>query len=118
MTRKSKNILITIISTIMILTVILGFGMQNVFAFSGVPNTLSEKDLYNATNTYDVSESCFNNGTFVTTVDNNRITNQTEYNITYNMLQKNNNQVMNTAQITVLTHGLGSHAGVWSNTFV
>ena len=47
--------------------------------------------------------------------DNVKITNNLIYNIKYNISQKNSNEVMNATQITVLTHGLGSNAGTWSN---
>ena len=60
MTKKGKYFLITIISIIMLITTFLGIGLQSAFAFSGIPNTLTEQELYNATNTYNVNASCFN----------------------------------------------------------
>ena len=118
MIKKSKYVLITIISIVMLSTMFLGLSTQYALAFSGVADIQSEKELYNATNTYNVKNDIFTDtGVFSSTRDEDRITEKTQYNIAYDMTEKNNNQVMDNAQITVLTHGLGSNAGVWSNDF-
>ena len=71
MIKKSKYVLITIIAIIMFLTMFLGLSTQYAFAFSGVADIQSEKELYNATNTYNVNASCFNsNGDLNTVIDN------------------------------------------------
>lgn len=44
MTKKGKYFLITIISIIMLITTFLGIGLQSAFAFSGIPNTLTEQE--------------------------------------------------------------------------
>lgn len=92
------------------------FGVLGVNAYSGITE-LTEKDLYNATNTYDVNNSSFNEDEeFLFSTEPER-REEKQYHLRYNMTQKNANdgKVMESAQITVLTHGLGSDAGTWSN---
>lgn len=110
MTTKNKYISLTMITILMFFMIILGLNVKSVFAFNGIPNNLTEQELYNETNTYNVSVT-------TSTTDSDRINNTTQYSVTYNMSQKNSNQVMNTTQITVLTHGLGSKASIWSNNY-
>lgn len=105
---------------VIILSVVLVVSINNisVMAYNGV-TTLTEKELYDETNTYNVNSSCFNkdSGKFITTWVEDRKTNKTQYNIRYNMSAKQNRSVMNEAQITVLTPGLAGDAGNWSNNF-
>ena len=51
------------------------FGFQNLGAKAEVPNSdsLSDQELYNATNTYDVDESNFVDGVFQPVIDSDRI---------------------------------------------
>ena len=51
------------------------FGVQNLGAKAEVLNSdsLSEQELYNATNTYDVDESNFVDGVFQPVIDSDRI---------------------------------------------
>lgn len=100
MTTKNKYISLAMITILMFFMIILGLNVKSVFAFNGIPNNLTEQELYNETNTYNVSVT-------TSTTDSDRINNTTQYSVTYNMSQKNSNQVMNTTQITVLTHRLG-----------
>lgn len=117
MVKKRKIYLIALITLVMCITTFFGFSTMNAYAFSGTNSSLTEQELYNATNTYNVETDCFkDNGDFNTITDSSRVY-STQYEISYNLTQKNNNQVMDSAQITVLTHGLGSNAGTWSNDF-
>ena len=97
---------------------ILGFDPNMAKAYNGVA-ALTEKELYDETNTYNVNSSCFdkNTGEFITTWIDSKKTNKTQYNISYDMSVRQNRSVMNKAQITVLTPGLASNAGTWSNNF-
>ena len=97
---------------------ILGFDPNTAKAYNGVA-ALTEKELYDETNTYNVNSSCFdkNTGEFITTWIDIKKTNKTQYKISYDMSVRQNRSVMNKAQITVLTPGLASNAGTWSNNF-
>lgn len=88
-------------------------------AYDGITSSLSEQELYNETNTFDADENLFIDGVFNPVIDENRITNTTQYPIAYDMTQRNENadNVMEETQITVLTHGLNSDAGTWSNQY-
>ncbi len=117
MVKKWKVYLIALITLVMFITTFFGLSTMNAYAFGGTNSSLTEQELYNATNTYNVETDCFkDNGNFDTITDSSRVY-STQYEISYNLTQKNNNQVMGSAQITVLTHGLGSNAGTWSNDF-
>lgn len=111
---------------------LLGVDTLAVKAYNGI-TVLTEEQLYNETNMYQVDPELFDvNGNFIPTTDDsdnsetsnssdesgdNETTNKTQYNISYDMSTKYNCSVMDYAQITVLTHGLGSGAGIWSNNF-
>jgi hypothetical protein len=58
--------------------------------------------LFNDTNTFNLAAS-------------NPTIRPTPNNMSFNTNTRNSNTVMPAAQITVLTHGLGNHAGAWSN---
>lgn len=124
MIKKFKKLLICMGLSSFLMMSFWGLNSQNVFAFSGTNNTITEETLYNETNTYNVNGNCFDdNNQFIKTIvdvpDGSKTEryNPYQYNISYNMSQKNSNQVMNTTQITVLTHGLGMGAGTWSNLY-
>lgn len=74
---------------------ILGFDPNTAKAYNGVA-TLTEKELYDKTNTYNVNSSCFdkNTGEFITTWIDSKKTNKTQYNISYDMSAKQNRSVM------------------------
>lgn len=117
MIKKVKTLCAYIILSILFGSGIFGFNVLSASAYVGF-STLSEQELYNATNTYNISENCFDDeGRFQHVTEHERIDNEEQYHLSYNMQQKNSNKdnVMNFPQITVLTHGLGSTAGVWSN---
>ena len=115
MAKKFKMYLIALLAIVMCISGFFGLSTINVFAFSGTNNILSEQELYNLTNTYNVSADCFKeNGEFKISSDCLR-EKPNQYKISYNLSEQNNNQVMELAQITVLTHGLDSNAGTWSN---
>ena len=89
----------------------------NVQAYTGL-SEIDEKSLYNETNTYDVDNDCFDGNNFIATYEPSILSNSKfRYKLKYNLEQKNSNTVMDYPQITVLTPGLGSDAGVWSNTY-
>ena len=66
--------------------------------FAGYGTTLSDEELYNSSNTYNVS-----------TITDNKII--------YNLNTSNGKTVMEEPQITVLTPGLGGTAAHWSNDY-
>ena len=117
MVKKLKVYLIALMAIMVCITTFFGVSTINAFAFSGTNGSLTEQELYNETNTYNVETNCFKkNGAFNTITDSARL-HPSQYEISYDLTQKNNNQVMESAQITILTHGLDSHAGAWSNDF-
>lgn len=59
MTNKVKIYLIVAIMFVMCIFTFLSLSTLKVFAYSGA-TTLTEQQLYNATNTYNVDNSCFN----------------------------------------------------------
>ena len=60
MVKKWKVYLIALITLVMCITTFFGLSTMNVYAFSGTNSSLTEQELYNATNTYNVDNSCFN----------------------------------------------------------
>lgn len=95
MVKKWKVYLITFMSLVICVVTFFGLTTINAFAFSGTNISLTEQELYNATNTYNVKNDIFTDtGVFLSTRDEDRITEKTQYNIAYNMSQKNNNQVI------------------------
>ena len=89
-------------------------------AYVGESGALTEEQLYNQTNTYNVSAACFNDsGEFINTVDQNSERDDiNQHNISYDLSQRQANvQVKARPQITVLTPGLNSGASAWSNNY-
>lgn len=116
MTKKSRVCLIIFVAILIGISMFCGLSNIEASAFSGSNNTLNEQKLYDETNTYDVDPDCFeDDGRIKTEIISTR--EYPQYNILYKFNQKNNWQVMDHAQITVLTHGLKSNAGTWSNKF-
>ena len=122
MSRKGKNITITLLMISFVFALCFGFNVFQAKAFTGVQQ-LTEQELYNRTNTYKVKtkegeEELFDSlgNLKCSTIANYR---KAQYVINYNFSEKNENanNVMEYAQITVLTHGLGSSAMTWSNNF-
>lgn len=110
----SMTICLAIILTICLLGTIPGFSSKNIIikadtteTFVGLSGSLTDIDLYNATNTYNY------NG------DNDIIKDDAKSGYDYfntNVGTKNSNSIYSGApQITVLTHGLGGDASHWSN---
>ena len=60
MTNKVKIYLIVAIMFAMCIFTFLSLSTLKVFAYSGNATTLTEQQLYNETNTYNVNASCFN----------------------------------------------------------
>ena len=99
---------------------VLKLNKFTVNAYTGINIDLTEKELYNETNTYDVTDSNFNEaGVFSPTneAENSTRRNKTQYNLSYDLSVRKDREVMDAAQITVLTHGLDCDASVWSNNF-
>lgn len=70
-------------------------------AFDGYSEEMTLVELLNASNTYNISNI-----------------NSSKKTVSYNLDSKNNNNsVMDTPQITVLTPGLGGTAAHWSNAY-
>lgn len=87
----------TFLCLVIILSLVLVVSVRNisVMAYNGV-TTLTEKELYDETNTYNVNSSCFdkNTGEFITTWIDGKKTNKTQYNISYDMSARQNRSVM------------------------
>ncbi len=100
MVKKWKVYLIALITLVMCITTFFGLSTLNAYAFSRTNSSLTEQELYNATNTYNVDNSGFIDGEYQpnSDEDNAKKTNNLIYNIRYNMSQKNSNQVMNDTQ--------------------
>lgn len=118
MTKRLRKTVILALAAVFVLA--MSFFCYNfnrkAFAFTGI-SQISEYQLYNETNTYNVVSSNFtSSGNFVPVVEDDGVTSSTQYHITYDMSAKQNRSVAYSAQITVLTPGLGSSAAVWSNT--
>ena len=60
MTKKIKTYLMVTILFVMCIFTFLSLSTLKVFAYSGNATVLTEQQLYNATNTYNVNASCFN----------------------------------------------------------
>ncbi len=113
--RVKKQFLIAILCVITLLSTVSGVFLS---VKEAKASTLTEIELYNATNTFDVDYTQFDeNGKFIYSENDSKINNQYDYSIKYSMENRNNNEVTTDMppQITVLTHGLGSDAGTWSN---
>ena len=84
---KYKYIVLILLFSV---SVLLSINSNLVFTKADI-NGLTEQQLYNETNTYNVNPSCFNlDGVFLTTFEHNRKTNQVQYNISYDMSEKYN----------------------------
>jgi pimeloyl-ACP methyl ester carboxylesterase len=96
-----KRIISTLtIFTILLTTLVAGFPTKasTMIIRASQGNTIPLQQLFSETNTF--------NCTVANTATNN---------LAFNLNARNSNTVMPAAQITVLTHGLGNHAGAWSN---
>ena len=92
---------------IAVLLIVLSCGtVGTAFAYDGyIEPDMSPQELFSQTNTFDCTSVVPKTDT-------------TDYHVTYDLNnRKENVQVMDTTQITVLTHGLDSHAGAWSNKY-
>ena len=117
MKNKFKCIGLTLCAIGILVFVSFSLKVLNVQAYTGLSET-DEKSLYNETNTYDIDNDCFDGNNFIATYEPGILSNSKfRYKLKYNLGQKNSNTVMDYPQITVLTPGLGSDAGVWSNTY-
>jgi len=109
-----KNRRFFILFLIMILTAtMIAAVMMPVNAKGEEPATLKSEltELFNATNTYNVSSidlEASPAGSSYSVV---------QQKVEYDMFTANNKEVMDYAQVSVLTHGLGANAGTWSNAF-
>lgn len=118
MTKRLRKTVILALTAVFVLA--MSFFCYNfnrkAFAFTGV-SQISEYQLYNETNTYNVASSNFtSSGSYIPVTDNNRITSRDQFRLTYDMSVKQSRNVADYAQVTVLTPGLCSQAFVWSNT--
>jgi uncharacterized repeat protein (TIGR02543 family) len=104
---KKKSLIVFII--IFALIVSLFSGLQIANAFDGYGQGRSLTELYNATNTYE--------GATITSSTNTNYDENNQFSVSYNMSQKKDKPVMDSPQITILTHGVGSAASAWSNDF-
>lgn len=117
MKNKYKIICVALCTFCMLAFFALSFGVINVKAYADI-SVVDEKTLYNETNTYNISDDCFDGEDFKVNYDSNIADdNKLRYKLQYDLSQKNANTVMDYPQITVLTPGLGSHALTWSNNF-
>ena len=102
------------ISCILILTVLLSicsFFSITIFSAKAEDN---KKSIYEEANTYNVLGNIVRNDPSNTGDGKKYKYNQ--YKITYDMTNKNTQQVANSASVTVFTHGYTCDASVWSNT--
>ena len=56
MVKKWKVYLIALMALAMCITTFFGFSTMNAYAFSGTNSSLTEQELYNATNTYKATK--------------------------------------------------------------
>lgn len=92
---------------IAVLLIVLSCGtVGTAFAYDGyIEPDMSTQELFSQTNTFDCTSVVPKTDT-------------TDYHVTYDLNnRKENVSVMDTTQITVLTHGLASNASVWSNQY-
>ena len=91
-----KSIPICILSLCVIIAICLTLlfsGAQIVFAEKQQEDVITEQDLYNKTNTYNISPNCFDkDGNFVTTIVENRKDDK-QYKVAYDMSARNENEV-------------------------
>lgn len=88
MVKKLKVYLIALMAIMVCITTFFGVSTINAFAFSGTNGSLTEQELYNETNTYNVETNCFKkNGAFNTITDSARL-HPSQYEISYDLTQK------------------------------
>lgn len=117
MKNKLKFLCAVLCTFCMLIFFALSFGVLNVKAYADI-SAVDEKTLYNETNTYNISNDCFDDNGFVSTYESTILGGyKFRYKPKYDLSQRNENSIMAYPQITVLTPGLGSHAVTWSNNF-
>lgn len=117
MKNKYKIICVALCAFCMLIFFALSFGVLNVKAYADI-SAVDEKTLYNETNTYNISNDCFDDNGFISTYESALFGEyKFRYKPKYDLSQRNENSIMAYPQITVLTPGLGSHAVTWSNNF-
>lgn len=120
MAKSFKQIIVCIIAAIMAIALACGIAFGAVIpvlaqdeaapsVFTGYSEGLTEKQLYEETNTFSYNGNPYDSGS---NVEEFR-----KYNNYYNMNVKQTNNVVSDSapQITVITHGLGGSASHWSN---
>lgn len=66
--KRRKSLEIVGIFLVLLLACCIGVSFTQAWAFTGITTELTEEQLYNETNTYNVSHECFDgNGNFITT---------------------------------------------------
>ncbi|MBQ3596379.1 MAG: alpha/beta fold hydrolase [Clostridia bacterium] len=122
MTKRIKTYTFLLLVLAFCSALFVGLNSFQAKAFTG-SEQIRENVLYNQTNTYDVKtkegekELFDSSGNLKNSTSGNY--RKVQYVINYDLTEKNEkaNNVMEYAQITVLTHGLGSSAMTWSNNF-
>lgn len=93
MIKKFKYLILNLILLCLFLFSITSVSILNVYAYTPITE-VDEYELYNQTNTYDISSSCFNeDGSFKTVNDTNRDV-KTQYSLQYNFTSKNENETI------------------------
>ena len=124
---KNRKLFVTIILILSSLIFFFLFLNRGFVVYADETPTEEEilADLFSSTNTYNISANNINLSAGTEIAEND----QTKYSyngynysaqqkvLTYNMSATNGNMVSDTAQITVLTHGLGGKASDWSNNY-
>lgn len=99
--RVKKQFLIAILCVVTLLSAVSGVFLS---VKEAKASALTEIELYNATNTFDVDYTQFDeNGKFIYSENDSKINNQYEYSLKYSMGNRNNNEVLTDTppQITV-----------------
>ena len=68
MKNKYKIICVVLCTFCMLIFFALSFGVLNVKAYADI-SVVDEKTLYNETNTYNISDDCFDNNGFISTYE-------------------------------------------------
>ena len=102
-----KKVVSYLVAIILMLSVFSFFSIS-IFSVKAEDNT---RNIYDETNTYDVDDIIQNDRT---NVGEGKKYENPQFIITYKK-NKNNQQVANSASVTVFTHGYGCSPAVWSN---
>lgn len=86
MVKKWKVYLLAFMSLVICVVTFFGLSTMNAYAFSGANSSLTEQELYNATNTYNVDADCFDKNDIFNITSKPSSIYPTQYKFSYNLV--------------------------------